>query len=104
LDNLKFLNGFSAIHFQIHLDSPLIKSDRFLLKVVLSNQISNAVKFQKREEGVTPEIKIRSFINDHLVIEEEDNGEGIENIYQDRIFEIFYRASTNSSGSGWGCS
>ena len=102
LDNLKYLNGFSAIQFHMALDSPLIKSDRFLLKVVLSNLISNAIKFQKHKKGLTPEIKIRSFLNDHLVIEVEDNGEGIEDIYQDRIFEMFYRATTSSTGSGLG--
>jgi signal transduction histidine kinase len=84
------------------LDSPKIKADRYLLKVVLSNLLSNAIKFQKHKPGVTPEIKIRSSISDRLVIEVEDNGEGIQDVYQDRIFEMFYRATTSSSGSGLG--
>lgn len=102
LDNLKYLNGFSRIQFHVKLDNSLIKSDRFLLKVVLSNLISNAIKFQKQEEEVKPEIKIRSYANDQLIIEVEDNGEGIQDVYQDRIFEMFYRATTSSSGSGLG--
>jgi len=102
LDNLKYLHGFSAIQFHRQIDEMPVKSDRFLLKVILSNLISNAIKFQKHKPGVTPEIKIRSSVSDRLVIDVEDNGEGIQDIYQDRIFEMFYRATTSSSGSGLG--
>jgi two-component system, sensor histidine kinase len=101
-DNLKFLNGYSAIRFTLQLDYPHIKADRFLLKVILSNLISNAVKFQKQENGVVPEIKIRSFARDNVFIEVEDNGEGIVDSYKNRIFEMFYRATTTSTGSGLG--
>jgi signal transduction histidine kinase len=84
------------------LDYPLIKSDRFLLKVILSNIISNAIKFQRKQEGVMPQISLRSFASDKLYIEVEDNGEGIQDMYKDKIFEMFYRATTTSSGSGLG--
>lgn len=101
-DNLKYLDGYSSIRFSINLDHPVIKSDRFLLKVILSNIISNAIKFQRREEGVISHISLRSFASDKLYIEVEDNGEGIQDTYKDRIFEMFYRATTTSSGSGLG--
>jgi signal transduction histidine kinase len=100
-DNLKYLEGYRSIRFNLQLDFPIIKSDRFLLKVILSNLISNAIKFQRKEE-VLPQISIRSFANDRLHIEVEDNGEGIHDVYKDRIFEMFYRATTSSSGSGLG--
>lgn len=32
----------------------------------------------------------------------EDNGEGIAREYQERIFEMFYRGSNTSTGSGLG--
>lgn len=102
LDNLKYLDGFSSIRFCMKLDYPLIKSDRFLLKVILSNIISNAIKFQRKQEGVMPQISLRSFASDKLYIEVEDNGEGIQDMYKDKIFEMFYRATTTSSGSGLG--
>lgn len=101
-DNLKYLNGYSEIRFAIQLDYPLIKSDRFLLKVILSNLISNAIKFQKSVEGKKPEVRIRSFAKDKLFIEVEDNGEGIQDEYKNRIFEMFYRATTSATGSGLG--
>lgn len=101
-DNLKYLDGYNSIRFNMNLEYPLIKSDRFLLKVILSNIISNAIKFQRKDDGVIPEIRLRSFATDKLYIEVEDNGEGIQDTYQDRIFEMFYRATTTSSGSGLG--
>ena len=101
-DNLKYLNGYNAIHFNVQLAYPLIRSDRFLLKVVLSNLISNAIKFQKSEKGIKPEVRIRSYAKDKLFIEIEDNGEGIQDEYKHRIFEMFYRATTSSTGSGLG--
>lgn len=102
LDNLKYLDGYSSIRFSMNLEYPEIISDRFLLKVILSNVISNAIKFQKRDHRVTPQIIIHSFVNDKLYIEVEDNGEGIQDTYKDRIFEMFYRATTTSAGSGLG--
>ena len=101
-DNLKYLNGYNLIRFTLQLDYPHIKADRFLLKVILSNLISNAVKFQKQKNGFVPEIRIRSFAKDTVFIEVEDNGEGIEDSYKNRIFEMFYRATTTSTGSGLG--
>jgi signal transduction histidine kinase len=50
-----------------------------------------------------PEIKIGSQTVDGLVqISISDNGEGIADEYKDRVFEMFYRGTSNSSGSGLG--
>lgn len=102
IDNMKYLNGYTAIRFNIQLDNPVIMADRFLIKVIVSNLVSNAIKFQRQENGATPEIKIRSFVKDKYFIEVEDNGEGIHDSYKSRIFEMFYRATTTSTGSGLG--
>lgn len=102
LDNLKYLDDFAAIQFQRKLEPQYVKSDRFLLKVILSNLISNAIKFQRRNDAVTPVVFIRSCVKDRFIIEVEDNGEGIHDHYKDRIFEMFYRATTSASGSGLG--
>lgn len=102
-DNLKYQNGYGAIQFSIELNTPLIKSDKFLIKVILSNLLSNAIKFQRQEAGVTPEIRIVSSVkNNHLFIRVEDNGEGIHEEFKTRIFEMFYRATTSTTGSGLG--
>jgi len=100
-NNLKYLDNSGRIRFNMDLHHPIIKTDRFLLKVILSNLISNAIKFQRNEEQ-KPQITIRSFAKERLFLEIEDNGEGIQDAYKDRIFEMFYRATTQASGSGLG--
>jgi signal transduction histidine kinase len=103
LDNLKYLENFDRINFIYDFNTREIFSDKFLLKVVLSNLLSNAVKYQKRYNDHRPEIKIRSSVVDgHHEIEVTDNGEGIADDSKDKIFDMFYRGTTSSPGSGLG--
>lgn len=103
LENLKYLENFNKISFYFDFQSQVIRSDRFLLKVALSNLISNSIKYQKRYFEHQPEIKIASQTSGGYVhISISDNGEGIADEYKDRVFEMFYRGTSNSSGSGLG--
>ncbi len=103
LENLKYLQGFDRIKFNFQFEAPAINTDRFLLKVASSNILSNAIKYQKRYSGHTPEVKISSQLKDGLYeIKFEDNGEGIRDDIKGKVFEMFYRASAQSSGSGLG--
>lgn len=102
-DKFSYLEGFERIRFSLAFDADHVRSDRFLLRIALSNLISNAIKYQKRYEGHTPAIRIRSFrSHENLVIEIADNGEGIPTEIQDKIFNMFYRGTLNSSGAGLG--
>ncbi len=103
LENLKFLENFSQIDFSYDFGVKVVNSDKFLLKVTLSNLLSNAVKYQQRYRDHHPEIKIHTWLNEgHCHIEIADNGEGIVEAYKPRIFEMFYRGTTSSPGSGLG--
>ena len=103
IENLRYLDGFGSIHFTYQFQVPLVTSDRFLLKVVLGNLISNAIKFQRKAEGHSANVSIRSYASkDQLFIEVKDNGYGIEEEYKLRIFEMFYRATDLAAGSGLG--
>jgi PAS domain S-box-containing protein len=77
-------------------------SDPLRLKVVLKNIFSNAVRFSKvrREVAWLRISALRVEENFQLIIE--DNGEGIRKDLQEKIFDMFYRASENSKGSGLG--
>lgn len=102
-DNLKYLENFNTIKFTLDLKDPSFKADKFLIRVALSNLLSNAIKYQRRRIGLTQEIKITSWQQDgHMHIRISDNGEGISDPYKDKIFEMFYRGTTNSTGSGLG--
>jgi len=72
-----------------------------LLQSVFSNLVTNAIKYQ--EPGVPPSIRIfasESGSENHIHVE--DNGPGIAPGDQQRVFGLFERASTESSGSGIG--
>lgn len=77
-------------------------SDVMKLRIILNNVINNAVKFQDNT-------KEHSYIN--ITVETsptqakiiiEDNGLGIREMDQDKIFRMFYRAGATNSGSGIG--
>ena len=103
LDNLKYIENFSRIKFQFNLDIPVVQADHFLLKVIVSNLISNAIKYQKEYSGHTPEITLASQkMENKILISVIDNGEGIAPENQSRIFDMFYRGSRQSKGSGLG--
>jgi signal transduction histidine kinase len=72
------------------------------LRIIFNNLINNAVKFQDTA-------KANPFINltinaspEGATIIIEDNGTGIRQIDQDKIFKMFYRAGATNSGSGIG--
>ena len=96
-------NGYNKIDFQIsyELDKPFI-SDATRVKLILNNLISNAVKYHN-EEIEKPFVRVRaSTSNGSNLIEVTDNGLGIESEYQPKVFDMFYRASESSKGSGLG--
>jgi signal transduction histidine kinase len=90
-----------TLELNIKQDNPFY-SDRNRISTLIKNIISNAVKYRKKGT-------VNSFININILVTPteallrfEDNGEGIEEIHQERIFEMFYRASNSAPGTGLG--
>jgi two-component system, sensor histidine kinase len=104
LENLKYNEDFSRIKVDLtDLHNDEILQDKARLRIILNNLLTNAVKFQKRFEGHDPFIRISSRRSaERVQIEIEDNGEGIRDELQTRIFDMFYRGNENSRGSGLG--
>lgn len=99
----EFLEGFDKIEFNINLETPYIISDRLLIRVALNNLLSNAIKYQKKYKDHNPSITIHAYeANSEQLIEVSDNGEGIRDEYKDKLFNMFYRGTASSSGSGLG--
>lgn len=79
-----------------------VVSDFLRLKIVLTNLVTNAIKYRDKTK---PENFIRiNFVKGEAsdIIEIEDNGIGIEKEYQDKVFDMFFRGTTTSEGSGLG--
>ncbi len=71
-----------------------------MVKIILENLIENSVHFAITE---SPFIKIAITVTEaEAVIVVQDNGEGILEEYQPRIFEMYFRANERSKGNGLG--
>ncbi|HEY9045913.1 MAG TPA: HAMP domain-containing sensor histidine kinase [Ohtaekwangia sp.] len=104
LGNLKNMEGFSNITIDLsNLKHEEINQDKMRLSIILNNLLTNAIKFQKRLPEHQPYIRVSTRKSqEKVIIEIEDNGEGIPPGVQDKIFDMFYRGTENSSGSGLG--
>jgi len=77
-------------------------TDKTRLNMVISNLISNALRYHNREqEHPFLKIVVRA-TNKQAELEVSDNGQGIDEKHLDHIFTMFYRANKSSGGSGIG--
>lgn len=103
LDTLRYSHGFSRMNINVNIpdDQPL-HSNSFLVKTILQNLIENSVKYQDYSQAVsTLNIEVvRDDNNAKIIIA--DNGVGIDHEMQERIFEMYFRATQVGQGSGLG--
>ncbi len=77
-------------------------SDIVRVRVILNNLISNAIRFQ-RDDSDTHRIEVSANIHpDGVVLKVSDNGIGIQPEYQERVFDLFFRATEKYTGNGFG--
>ena len=100
---LQFFEKSEAISFEKNLSSvTTVNLDKGRLKIILNNLIANAIKYHNLDQS-KPYVKVNAEIQEkNLIIAVEDNGYGIAEEYQGKIFNMFFRASEKSEGSGLG--
>ena len=103
IDDLKFMDGAEKIKIGYDIDSSgILLSDRSRIKILFSNLIGNSIKYHNLDQE-EPFINISTRINGRTVkLTIEDNGIGIGKDHVDKVFDMFYRASYKSAGSGLG--
>lgn len=101
-NDLNYLHGASEMTRLIKVDGIDFYSDPWRISEIFRNLVSNAIKYRQME-GVNSEINIKIHV-DHLRAEIgfSDNGIGIDDSNLNKIFEMFYRATEQSDGSGIG--
>jgi two-component system sensor histidine kinase/response regulator len=78
------------------------RSDMTVLRLIFNNLINNAIKYQRRNEE-------NKWVNLSLTVQKgvcyaeiSDNGIGIPVEFKEEIFEMFFRATKQNVGSGFG--
>lgn len=102
-ESLQYMENSDRVkrQVQLHTEHPLV-GDRFHIGIVISNLLSNAIKYQdhsKPESWVKIDIRVSPT---EASVTVEDNGIGIPWKHQSKLFELFFRASNQSFGSGLG--
>ncbi|MEO8147815.1 MAG: PAS domain-containing sensor histidine kinase [Bacteroidia bacterium] len=103
-DDLKFISVEDrTVNIETNIkEEGMFYSDKRRISVVLNNLISNSIRYHN-PAAVKPFVKINVIADGkNTKIEIEDNGIGIEEKFQEKVFEMFYRVSENSNGSGLG--
>jgi signal transduction histidine kinase len=95
------LKNFSGIKFHKHIQSGIkFRSEWILVNAIVQNLIENAIKYSGPD---SPYVKVSVHQQKKsLVIEVVDNGQGIPEEHQTKIFEMFYRATQSANGTGLG--
>jgi signal transduction histidine kinase len=102
IENLKYMEGADRIAFLVSTSVEEVYTDKNRLKVVLSNIISNAIKYHNLNQE-NPRVEIVVNLSESTVnICIQDNGIGIQDEAREKIFDMFYRATDRSGGSGLG--
>jgi signal transduction histidine kinase len=101
-DHLKFAtSNDKAVErvISIHQDQPFY-SDRWRLKVILNNIISNSIRYRN---GKDPVIRVNVTVDERQAkLAIEDNGKGIAKEHLGNVYKMFYRATDDGPGSGLG--
>jgi signal transduction histidine kinase len=102
-DTLQHATEAQYIHFQMEIPEEMeVLSDRSRLTVILSNLISNAIRYHDQSKH-DRYIRLRVLLNGYgFYLKVEDNGQGISPEYHHKVFDMFYRANEKSNGSGLG--
>lgn len=103
IDSLAFFENAHKMKVSVHVPKDLIiNTDKDRLKIVLNNLLTNSIKYADFAKS-NSFIEVNAVRKEgRILIEIKDNGIGIDDLHQERIFDMFYRATERSTGSGLG--
>lgn len=103
IENHQYIEEFDKVKISTHVDDTVsFLSDAKRIRVIINNFISNCFNFHDfNQEKPTIEIHVKtSHVN--VLITVKDNGPGISEKHLERIYDMFYRGTEKSKGSGIG--
>ena len=93
--------GHEEVKFSLDTELQQSETDPVWLKVILRNLFRNAIDFRRSDAPAWCKTSIVR-INSHWEISVKDNGEGMSAEVREKAFDMFYRGSLRSKGSGMG--
>ena len=91
-----------GVKFETDLDlSGKVLTDEALVYSAIEPLVDNAVRYKKGNIDAIVRIAAKQF-EDKIRVEVEDNGQGIPEPHQSKIYDLFYKANRNSTGHGLG--
>lgn len=103
MDNFIFVKGADRISFRRDIQIPgLVEVDRIRVMIVLNNLVSNAIKYHRMDQKESWIRISATWESDCLTLQVADNGLGIDEELQPKIFNMFFRGTNQSKGSGLG--
>ncbi|MEQ8926920.1 MAG: HAMP domain-containing sensor histidine kinase [Fulvivirga sp.] len=99
LNDLGRYNGIDEVKLTFSQSSEKVFGDTDRIKLLLYNVVKNAIDFRSEKGRVDVSIGVKQ---NNLKIQVTDNGLGIPSEVQSNVFDMFYRGSTKSKGSGLG--
>lgn len=103
LSELTLVSYADKVHKIIEVDTCRdFISDPYRLKIILRHIIANAMQYADLKKS-EPFVKITITVNlHHAIISIQDNGIGMKPSTVEQIFEMFYKGTVHSKGSGLG--
>jgi signal transduction histidine kinase len=101
-EGLRYMDHDQRVDFVLNCSKPVIQTDPLRLKIILTNLIANAFKYQDVHKERSTIAVSCSKEGEKLVVSVKDNGIGIHDEYRDKIFEMFFRGTDKSVGTGLG--
>jgi signal transduction histidine kinase len=102
IDDLAYMEAANNIHWEIQTESGYpFRSDKARLMIILNNLIANAIRYSMNSKNACVKISVNTD-EEKAMLTIEDNGIGIQKENLSRIFDMFYRASEATPGSGLG--
>lgn len=103
ISSLQYSEGANELEFRIEIEEDFVlRSDAYRLRIILNNLISNAIKYCDLSKD-KPFVLLKA--NKTVEVAEitvKDNGIGIAKELHDKVFNMFFRATEKSTGSGLG--
>lgn len=103
IHSYSYFDNFDRIQFRIEVEEGInFKSEWVIVNTILQNLIENSIKYINPYTR-KPYVLVKVYTEENLLyIKVTDNGLGIPEEHQEKIYEMFYRANERADGSGLG--